>query len=179
MKKDSDPGQSLAIEKTLERLYAKKQEVATWKYVLLVVCYFLATAIVSITASSMTEVNMFGHMLPVYTFAGVFSSIANISVLILTMYFGEKGFWTSLVVLVVQLPLILMNIVGRNNITSLPGVFGNLLAIIAIIIVYFSNKKISAVQKEMRDQAVTDALTGLPNVLACYELLNALIEKNE
>lgn len=174
MIKEGDADRSKVLDRTLDKLYEKKREVSTWKYVLLVVVYFFANSIVSISASSMSDISFFGYNVPVYTFAGVFSSLANICVLILAMYFGEKGFFTALVVVVVQLPIIVINIILRHNLTSIPGVFNNLLTIIAICLVYFSNKKIRSVQKQMQDQAMKDVLTGLPNWFACTELVNQL-----
>lgn len=174
MIKEGDADRSKVLDRTLDKLYEKKREVSTWKYVLLVVVYFFTNSIVSISASSMSDISFFGYNVPVYSFAGVFSSLANICVLILAMYFGEKGFFTALVVVVVQLPIIVINIILRHNLTSIPGVFNNLLTIIAICLVYFSNKKIRSVQKQMQDQAMKDVLTGLPNWFACTELVNQL-----
>lgn len=174
MIKEGDPDRSKVLDRTLDKLYEKKREVSTWKYVLLVAVYFFATTIVSVSAASATDITLFEFSLPVYTFAGVFSSLANICVLILAMYFGDKGFYTALVVVIVQLPMILINIIFRHNLTSLPGVFSNILTITAICLVYYSNRKIMSVQRQMQDQAMKDVLTGLPNWFACTELVNQL-----
>lgn len=177
MKKTGEHDPKMLLEETLDRLYAGKGKISTWRFVLLVVLYLFATCIVSVTANSGQAVNVFGNNIPVYTFAGVFTSVANICVLLLTMYFGKKGFVTSLTFLIVQIPIILVNIIVNHVITSMPGVFSNVLTVIAICIIYFSNKKIASVQKDMRNQAVTDILTGLPNWFACTELINTLIAK--
>ncbi|MBO4911073.1 MAG: bifunctional diguanylate cyclase/phosphodiesterase [Lachnospiraceae bacterium] len=178
MKKSDDNETKMIMEQTLDRLYARKGESSAWRFVLLVALYLFATGIVSVTAASGTAVNLFGNQIPLYTFAGVFTALANICVLILSMYFGKKGFVTSLTFLIVQIPIILFKIIMSNAITSIPGVFSNVLTIIAVCIIYFSNKKIQAVQKEMRNQAVNDVLTGLPNWYACTELINALIDRD-
>ncbi len=167
----------MVLEHTLDRLYAGKNEVPAWRFAVLVAVYLIATGIVSVSAASGVSFALFGHSVPFYTFAGVFTSLANICILILTMYFGKKGFAASLTFLLVQIPLILINIIINHVYTSIPGIFSNFLTIIAICIIYFSNRKITAVQKDMRNQAVTDILTGLPNWFACTELINALIEK--
>ena len=178
MKKTEDNETKMIMEQTLDRLYARKGEASTWCYVLLVVLYLFATGIVSVTAASGSAFTFFGIHIPLYTFAGVFTALANICVLILTMYFGTKGFVTSLTFLMVQIPIILVKIIIANVVTSIPGVFSNVLTIIAVCIIYFSNRKIVSVQKELRNQAVNDILTGLPNWYACTELINALISKN-
>ena len=177
MKMTAEHDPKMVLEETLDRLYAGKGKISTWRFVLLVVLYLFATCIVSVTAASGQAVNLFGNHIPVYTFAGVFTSVANICVLLLTMYFGKKGFVTSLTFLLVQIPIILANIIINNVITSVPGIFSNVLTVIAICIIFFSNKKITSVQKDLRNQAVTDILTGLPNWFACTELINVLIAK--
>ncbi len=168
---------NMVLEHTLDRLYAGKNEVPAWRFAVLVAVYLIATGIVSVSAASGVSFALFGHSVPFYTFAGVFTSLANICILILTMYFGKKGFAASLTFLLVQIPLILINIIINHVYTSIPGIFSNFLTIIAICIIYFSNRKITLVQKDMRNQAVTDILTGLPNWFACTELINALIAK--
>ncbi len=178
MKKTVDKDHTkMILEETLDRLYSKKEEPAKWKFILLIVVYLAATGIVSITAASGITFNINGRVVPVYTFAGVFTSLANMCILIITMYFGIKGFATSLTFLLVQIPLITVNIIVNHVFTSIPGIFSNLLTIVAILIIYFSNRKIAVAQKELRNQAVTDILTGLPNWYACTELLNTLIDK--
>ena len=168
---------NMVLEHTLDRLYAGKNEAPAWRFAVLVAVYLFATGIVSVSAASGVSFALFGHSVPFYTFAGVFTSLANICILILTMYFGKKGFAASLTFLLVQIPLILINIIINHVYTSIPGIFSNFLTIIAICIIYFSNRKITLVQKDMRNQAVTDILTGLPNWFACTELINALIAK--
>lgn len=175
---DDNDHTKMVLEETLDKLYAGKGEVPVWRFVVCIVVYLVATAIVSVSAASGDIINVFGNALPVYTFAGVFTSLANICILLLTMYFGKKGFAASLTFLIVQIPLITLNVIVKHNYTSLPGIFSNILTIIAIVIIYFSNKKIASVQKELRNQAVNDILTGLPNWYACTELINALISKN-
>ena len=49
----------------------------------------------------------------------------------------------------------------------------------AIVVMYLSNRQIEKIQKKLREQAVTDSLTGLPNRLACNELIKALMKKGE
>ncbi|WP_242872904.1 putative bifunctional diguanylate cyclase/phosphodiesterase [Ruminococcus flavefaciens] len=130
-------------------------------------------------ATSKSVVNILGASIPFYSFAGIFSALSEICVIFMTFYFQKKGYFTALGLLIIQLPLVLSGIIFHHNIGSLPGVFSNLLAIIAITIIYFNNKQVDAYQKELSDQAVTDQLTKLPNRFACSRLLLALIEKGE
>jgi diguanylate cyclase (GGDEF)-like protein len=80
--------------------------------------------------------------------------------------------------LIVQLPGLIINIVVRHSVKHLPGLFTSFMIIIAITIIFLSNRKILAYQKSIRNQAVTDSLTGLPNRFACTELMQDLLRRN-
>lgn len=166
------------FSKMVERI-SMRSEAPIFVYVILLVLYLSASAIVSGAAGSDAELSLFGTPIPVYSFAGVFSSISQICVIFMTSYCGKKGYITSLILLLAQMPFVLMGIIARHNITSLPGVFGNFLAIIAITIIYINTKRAQESQKKLRDQAITDALTGLPNRFALTELTKELVKKDE
>lgn len=166
------------IEKTLNRLSSRKKAPLS-VFIVLLILYIIAAVIVSATAGTQTDINVFGAAIPVYSFAGVFSSLSEICVLFMTFYCGKKGYFTALGLLLVQLPIVLMGIIMQHNMTSLPGVFGNLLAIAAITITYINNIQVESYEKKLRDQAVTDRLTGLPNFFAVTELLNDMIKRGE
>ena len=59
------------------------------------------------------------------------------------------------------------------------GVFTNLLTITASVIIFMNHCRVVNYQKKMREQAITDQLTGIPNRFACFELMNDLISKHE
>ena len=179
MIKKPDEKNSKLIEETLKRLYAtqkKSPEVGFW---LLLFTYFAANIIVSMVAGSEYNFRLLGEEFPAYSFAGVFSSLANICVILIAMFYEKRGFWTAVVVLLVQSPIVLAGIIFRHNTTSLPGIFGNLLALIAVIVIYFGNRRIGKYQEKLRTVAVTDILTRIPNGFACNEIVNALVRKNE
>ncbi len=179
MIKKPDEKNSKLIEETLKRLYAtqkKSPEVYFW---LLLFIYFAANIIVSMVAGSGYQFMLLGEEFPAYSFAGVFSSLANICVILIAMFYEKRGFWTAVVVLLVQSPIVLAGIIFRHNTTSLPGIFGNLLALIAVIVIYFGNRRIGKYQEKLRTVAVTDILTRIPNGFACNEIVNALVRKNE
>lgn len=163
-------------EKTLESL-SNRTKAPTSVFVILLVLYFAASAVVSIASGSRSNIMIAGTPFPLYTLAGVFSSLANICILFLAFYCGKAGFVAALTVLGVQLPMILMGVFVNHNLTSLPGVFGNLLAIIAIVVIYRNNVSVERYQTRLREQAVTDTLTGLPNRFACSELVGELTKR--
>lgn len=176
MKKDKD--NKKILERTIERLSARKKEPLAG-YIILLVLYIVGSVTVSILARSKSEIPIFGIPVPFYSFAGVFSVISEICVLFMAFYYGKKGFFTALILLILQTPMVLMGVFIQHTLTSLPGIFGNLLTIIAITSSYFNNKRIEKFQKELQDQAVTDQLTGLPNRFAASKLLSALVDKGD
>ncbi|WP_022769167.1 putative bifunctional diguanylate cyclase/phosphodiesterase [Butyrivibrio sp. NC2007] len=176
MEKDKKASEKRILEKTLEQLYIEKRAPAKGFFVLLII-YLACTFGVSFVAKSQSSVNINGIDISIYTFAGVISSIANIVAILLTVYYGKKGFFTALTVLLLQLPMIFMGIFLRKTYTSIPGVFGNLAAIIAIIVIFINNIRIDKYQTKLREQAVTDMLTGLPNRFACSELVMDFIKR--
>ena len=167
------------IEDTLNRLYLKKSSAPKAGYWVLLLIYLVTSAATSATASSGADVKFAGFIVPAYIFAGVLSSLANICIILMAVFYEKLGLITSLVLIGLQLPMIISGIVMRNNITSLPGVFGDVLAIIAVLFIYFNKKKMSDYEKVLRSQAVTDILTGLPNWFACTELIDELVRREE
>ena len=167
-----------SIEKVLNSI-SLSQKAPLGMYVLLVILYIATCAIVSSTASSKGVIDIFGVKLGVYAFAGIFSAISNICVMFIVVYFGKLGFITALVALLAQLPMVLVGIIIKGNAESLPGVFTSVFTLIAVVIIYVNNIRIQKYQMKMRDQAVMDRLTGLPNRFACSELVSDLIKREE
>lgn len=176
MKKDTR--NKKILERTINRLSVRKKAPLTG-YILLIVFYIIGSITVSILARSKAEISLFGFPLPFYSFAGVCSVVSEICVLFMAFYYGKKGYFTALVLLIIQTPMVLMGVFVQHKLTSLPGIFGNLLTIIAITSAYINNLRVERFQKELRYQAVTDQLTGLPNRFACSKLVAALVEKGD
>lgn len=179
MGRDKEADQSSTLEVTLNRLYSIKKKPSKFLFVFLTVLYIVASIVVSVMARIGGNIWIFGHEIPVYSLTGVLSSMSNICVIVLAVYYGKTGFLTSLFLLVVQLPMVLMGIFVQHNLTSIPGVFGIILAVIAITLIYFENKKIADYEKKLRDQAMVDILTGLPNRFASSELVTELDRRKE
>jgi diguanylate cyclase (GGDEF)-like protein len=166
------------IEKTLQRLTTRHTSSAGWFYVLLVL-YLVTSFIVRTMSHSQATIPLFGTEMPANTFAGMFSSVANICVIFMAVYHGKKGYYTAITLLTIHIPFILIGVIRSHNLNSLPGIFGNLLTIMAISVIFVNNNKMLESEKKLRNQAVTDGLTGLPNSFACTEILNDLVRKNE
>lgn len=167
------------IQATLDRLYLLKKSAPRFLFWTFLVLYFVCNFVISVSSSSGSSIMIAGQALPFYTFAGVFSSISNVCIIVVAVYYGKQGFVASLTVLFIQLPIVVMSVIMGHNLTSLPGVFINLMTIGVVILIYKNNKKLDDYQETLRVQAVTDVLTGLPNWFATTELIEELIRKKE
>ena len=163
------------IQDTIENL-SKRHDTPMFLYFSLVVLYMLVTVFVRITSSSQSSVTVASFNIPVYTFAGVLVSLANICMMLLPVFYGKLGFVTALIILSFQTPLIIIG-VAKGNITSIPGIFSNIMAIVAIVVIHLKNVAMQKYHLTLRDQAVTDTLTGLPNSFVCKELVDDLVKR--
>ena len=168
----------MTTEKKLNRFSARKNAPG-WVFALLLALCLTASIMVSYVAGSKSVIFFLENKIPVYSFAGVFSSLANICVIFMTMYCGKKGYFTALATIFLQLYVVITGIFVKGNFTSLPGIFLNALTAIAITVVYLNNERLDRYQKKIREQTVIDMLTGLPNMFAFSELANSLIIHGE
>lgn len=97
----------------------------------------------------------------------------------MVIFYGKLGFLTAVILLMTQFPMLIINIIRQTSLVSLPGTFTNILSLLTITCIYINNEKIRKYQDRIRNQAVTDRLTGLPNRFACSELVDDLIKRNE
>lgn len=165
-------------ERVINRL-SEQHKKPTIFFIVIVLLYITSTVLTSAAAANSVSFNLFGVAIPVYTFAGALSAISEICIIFMTFYFGKMGYFTAIALQLIQFQSIVIGIVRKHNITSIPGLFSSVLTIIAITIIYLNNKKIDIYQKELRRQAITDGLTGLPNRYACSKLIDTLYSKKE
>ncbi|MBR4574330.1 MAG: HD-GYP domain-containing protein [Lachnospiraceae bacterium] len=129
-------------------------------YVSFLVLYLLNLLLLTQVSRSTLVISVFGGQVPVASFTGAVSSLGNIFIILLVVLFRKPGFITSLILQILQIPLLVRGLVVKdNNNTSFAGLFGNLLTIIAIIIIYRRNKKIEALRslevQYLKDQQKT------------------------
>ncbi len=166
------------IDKTLKNLSLNK-EAPKSAFVLLMLLYAIATFL-TIRASTMHGyVVISGTPINYIAFAGVFSMLGNICIICLVMLFRRVGYFVALTVLLIQFPVMVINVFVRGNIHAISGFFSNIMIIGAISIIHFSYRKILRYQQSIREQAVTDRITGLPNRFACGELVADLHRRSE
>ncbi len=167
-----------AIDEQMNKMVRTKSQFGVY-YAILLIIYIVATVVVNrITRSS--GMWMIGEQsVPIASFAGIFSSLANICLILMVILLGRAGFITSLGLVICQFPIVMISILGRHAYNNIPGLFSNLLTLIAILAIRFNNMRIQKYQKDLRIQATIDALTGLPNRYVCSELVKDLIASNE
>ena len=166
------------IDKTLKNLSLNK-EAPKSAFILLVLLYAIASFLTTRTSVMQGSIAIGDKMIRYNSFAGVFSMLGYICIICLVMLFRRVGYIVSMAAIILQFPLMIFNIFVRGNLHSLPGLFSSVLIIGAISIIHFSYRKILKYQQSIREQAVTDRITGLPNRFACNELLTDLQRRGE
>ena len=166
------------IDKTLKNLSLNK-EAPKSAFILLLLLYSIATFLTMRTSTMQGFVEVGDQMIRYNSFSGVFSMLGNICIICLVMLFRRVGYIVSMAVIILQFPIMFVNIFVRGNLNALPGLFSSVLIIGAISIIHFTYKKVLNYQQSIREQAVTDRITGLPNRFACNELLADLQRRGE
>ena len=166
------------IDKTLKNLSLNK-EAPKSAFILLVLLYAIASFLTTRTSVMQGSIAIGGQMISYNSFTGVFSMLGYICIICLVMLFRRVGYIVSMAAIILQSPLMIFNIFVRGNLHSLPGLFSSVLIIGAISIIHFSYRKILKYQQSIREQAVTDRITGLPNRFACNELMTDLQRRGE
>ena len=166
------------IDKTLNNL-ALKKETPKSAFILLMLLYAIAAFLTMRASTTQGFVSFAGTQIRFASFAGVFSMLGNICIICLVVLFRRVGYFVAMAILILQFPMMIINIFIRGNIHAISGFFSNILIIGAISIIHFSYRKILNYQKNIREQAVTDRITGLPNRFACGELLADFHKRSE
>ena len=170
-------GKKRNINEVLKGISASKK-IPKSVYVLLLVLYAISTFYLIASSRSEAFISIFGNPVPATIFTGVFSSFGNICIILLVVMFRRVGFFTSISLLILQFPMQMVTFFIGKTYSSIPGIFTNLVTIIAVCIIFANNRRIGKYQEKMREIAVTDPLTGLPNRYACTVLMDNLIRKN-
>lgn len=148
-------------------------------YVLLVLLYFIATFVTSRMARSQGSLQLFDMAVPFVSLTGVFSALGNMCLIMVVIFYKKLGYITSLAIMLFQIPVLVVNLLVQHLNSSLAGLFTDVFTIIAITLIYVKNKSIDKFQMRIREQAVTDMLTGIPNRFACRTLIEDLIADKE
>ena len=166
------------MDKVMRDLSLKKEAPITG-LILLIVFYTISTFLTIAASRTAGSILVYENQIPFSAFAGVFASMSNICVICMAVLYRRPGFIISIIFLLMQFPMLVVNIFIRHVTGNLPGMFTNLFTIIAIVVIYLSHKKVLQYQQGIRDQAIKDRLTGLPNRFASTEYMEDLVQHNE
>lgn len=166
------------IDKTLKKLSLNK-EAPKSAFILLMLIYAISIFMTIKSSTTQGFVSIGGDFIAYSSFTGMFSMLGNICIICLVMLFRRVGYIVSMTILLMQFPMMIVNVFLRNNLSAISGFFSNIMIIGAISILYFSYRKVLQYQKHIREQAVTDRLTGLPNRFACSELMADFHKRSE
>ncbi|MCR4939589.1 MAG: EAL domain-containing protein [Treponemataceae bacterium] len=157
---------------------SQRKQAPKWAFVLIILLYALTLLLVIGVARKSGSLSLFGRDISVQVFSGVFASLGNICIIFLVVFFRKIGFITSFVILLLQFPVLMVRFFLHHVNLTLPGLFTNIFTLSAVVIIYMNNSRIEQYQEKIRCQAVTDALTNLPNRFALTELVEDLVSKN-
>ena len=129
----------------MERIRKRIKEYAGFAVLLLL---YAAVAVITPGLSRSQDMITIGNaQLPVSALTGAVSSLSNICIILLVLFYGKTGFMVSVPLLLIQFPVMFKNIIIEGNLGSFPGFFTNLLALIAIIIIHTRNRRIREYQR--------------------------------
>lgn len=148
-------------------------------YFLLLVLFFLSNIYTIRNTGREGVLMFFGNSIPYSVFTGVYSSFSSVCLFLLVVLFRKLGFFTSVFLLFSQFPMLFISFFIRHNYASVPGLFTNVVTIVAVCLIFANNRRIGIYQEKMRKIAVTDTLTKLPNRYACNVLMKDLIKKKQ
>lgn len=161
------------IEKTM-KLLSRRKEVPKSAYLLIFILYNISIYFVLRSARGSGDVTVLGRAVPISAFTGVYSSLGNLCIILMVVLFKQTGYVTAMILLLFQFPMLMINVFINDRNTGIPGIFTNIVTILAVTLIFFYNERMDKYQKSIREQAVIDDLTKLPNRFACKELTQDL-----
>ena len=179
MKKDHNPKEKLHyLENTLNSISMRRKTPLTG-FVFLLVLYIISTFLLSKLGTVKGGITIGQYTIPYTMFSGAFSSVINLCVIVMVVFYKKLGYVTAMILQIGQLPILFYNMFVLHSFTTIAGLFTNIFTIIIISLLQANNKRVEKYQKRIREHAVTDRLTGLPNRFACSEFVRELISKEE
>ena len=114
---------------------------------------YLASIVIIPRVSQSGEIITIGNtQLPMSAFAGVMSTMANLCIILLVVFYRKPGFITALVLLLGQIPVWARNLIVTRQMGSLPGVFSAIMTLMVIIEIRVWSRKVDQFQQDKVDQ---------------------------
>ena len=114
---------------------------------------YAAAAVMTPRVARSSEMLIIGGLrLPVSTMAGVLSSLGNICIICLVVFYGKTGFILALASLLVRMPFWIRNCLVMQNTASIPGFFSSLLTTVAIFLIRSRDRRIDKFRQDEVEQ---------------------------
>lgn len=124
----------------------ERREPSTLPLILFVLIYVIDYKLLTTAAMSQGSFTFAGNQIPVTAFAGVFSSICNIIIILMVVFLKKRGFVAALLILVLTFPRLLQGMFIAHSPASIAGLFSMLLSVVALIIINSRNGQIDRYQ---------------------------------
>lgn len=117
-------------------------------FALIIALYFVTGIGASHFAVQRGFFEIWGRRMPLASLAGVFSSVSNIFLISMVVFYGKLGFLVSMGIAFIRFARLAYGITVVHNVPSIPGTVLSLFAFIVLVLIFRRNEKIELVQKE-------------------------------
>jgi len=166
-----------ARERILDE-FSSVNKLPVWGLFVLVAFFITCAIFVSKTSNSSDVIFMFGHPVPLRSVTGAFSAVCNLCVVLMIVLYRAPGFYIAVTMLIVQLPMLFMNLF-HQNFSAISGIVTDIVIVLVSAYLFKYVNRSAQFQQRMRDQASTDRVTGIPNSFATNELMKYMIQRKE
>ena len=137
--------------KKVKSFFTARRTGSKYFMIIPIAIYILITVCTSLAARSSVVISIGDNVLPISSFAGVLSSIGNICLILMVLFYKKPGFIASVALLLLQSPPYVISIIRSHNLSTIPGLFSSVFTIIMLVIVYISHARIEKQQKRMQN----------------------------
>ena len=109
-------------------------------YFLIILLYGVVSMLLVRSVGATGVLRIFGIPVPKQAFTGVYSSLGNMCIIFLVILFHKTGYVTAMIIMVGQFFVLLVKILSFNTGSNVPGLFMNILTIIAITSIFINNR---------------------------------------
>ncbi len=116
-------------------------------FYILIVLYFIVARTTSHFAASTEIIKVGSYYIPLSSFAGAYASLASVFVIFLVVFYGRIGFYASVIIILIRMPVLIRDIFFLHNIPSIPGIFTTLVTLLAIVLIQRRNNRIDSLKE--------------------------------
>ena len=121
-----------------------------WEIAIFVFLYIVLSILVIVSARSHDVIQIHDAAISFASFTGVFSSLANICLIMMVLYYKKLGFIGAVALLCLQFPIYVQNVFIKHSYSSMPGLFSSIATIFTIVVIYNSHKRIENEKNKLR-----------------------------